>query len=126
VIYILLYDPVLDEPVAQFATGSNGTSYPFRFTDVPAGDYAIVAGTDTDNDLFICDSGEACGAWLTVDQPIQIQVEGDIADLDFPVEYLVSLPAIISAGQSRAPASAYRRAETTSRGVTRGLSQGTE
>ncbi len=28
VIYILVYDPLLDEPVAQFATGSNGSNYP--------------------------------------------------------------------------------------------------
>ncbi len=103
VIYILLYDTVLDEPVAQFITGSNGANYPFRFTGVPNGDYEIVAGTDADNDLFICDAGEACGAWLTVDQPIRFRVDGNIAELDFPVEYLVSLPTTSSTGQSATP-----------------------
>ena len=98
VIYILLYDPVLGEVVAEVSTGSNGTGYPFDFLNVPAGAYEILAGTDADNDYIICDAGEACGAWLTIDQPIRIQVDSDISDLDFPVEYLVSLPTTTTAG----------------------------
>jgi serine protease len=100
VIYVLIYDPLLEETVAQIPTRGNGTDYPYFLTDVPAGEYEIVAGTDTDNDLFICDAGEACGAWLTVDQPILIQLEENVSQLDFPVEYLVSLPNISSTGSS--------------------------
>ena len=92
VIYILLYDPLAEETVAQFATAGNGTNYPYRFTDVPEGRYEILAGTDADNDLFICDAGEACGAWLTLDQPIDLSVDSDRDALNFPVEYLLSLP----------------------------------
>jgi serine protease len=94
VLYILLFDSAGAQPVAQVAVrGENGT-YPFVFTDIPAGVYEMVAGSDADNDLFICDAGEACGAWLTLDQPILIQLDSDREDIDFPVEYLVSLPAI--------------------------------
>lgn len=96
VIYILLYDPQLNETVAQRTIGSNGFNYPFQFIDLPAGEYEIVAGTDADNDQFICDAGEACGAWLTVDQPISITLNEDLSGLNFPVEYLVSLPTISS------------------------------
>lgn len=92
VIYVLLYDPIHDQTVSQFVSGGNGNSYPFSFTDIPVGEYEIIAGTDADNDLIICDAGEACGAWLTIDQPIQIRLERDLAELDFPVEYRVSLP----------------------------------
>jgi serine protease len=94
VIYVLLYDPLSDETVAQRAVSSNGLGYPFQFINVPAGEYELVAGTDADNDLFICDAGEACGAWLTVDQPIRITVNGDVPGLNFPVEYLVALPTV--------------------------------
>jgi len=97
VIYILLYDPVLDQTVAEIKTEGNSAENPFTFTQVPAGEYEIVAGTDTDNDYFICDAGEACGAWLTVDQPIRIQLDSDASGLDFPVNYLVSLPTASSA-----------------------------
>lgn len=93
VIYILLYDPVKDQSVAQLFSGGVGPNYNFRFTGIEAGDYQIIAGSDADNDLEICDAGEACGAWLTTDQPITIEVKEDIANLDFPVEFLVSIPS---------------------------------
>jgi serine protease len=97
VIYVLLIDPLTRETVAQRAIASNGVAYPFQFIDVQEGEYEISAGTDSDNDLFICDAGEACGAWLTVDQPIRIPVDADVSGLNFPVEYLVSLPTDSSA-----------------------------
>lgn len=96
VIYILLYDPQQNESVAEITTAGNGSGYPYEFKGIPAGEYELVAGTDSDNDLFICDSGEACGAWLTVDQPIRVQLDKDVTGLDFPVEYLVSLPTASS------------------------------
>jgi serine protease len=94
VVYVLLFDPPAQEPVAQFAARGERGTYPFIFRDIPAGDYEIVAGSDADNDLFICDAGEACGAWLTLDQPILIQLDSDRSDIEFPVEYLVSLPVL--------------------------------
>lgn len=100
VIYILLYDAVLNEVVAQVTTAADEGNYPFEFSNIPPGQYEIVAGTDADNDLFICDTGEACGAWLTIDQPILIELESDIRNINFPVEYLVSLPSITDNTQS--------------------------
>jgi serine protease len=104
ILYIILYDPVLNETVTQFVSAGDETSYPFQFTDVPAGEYEIIAGTDADNDLTICDAGEACGALLTIDQPVLINVDSDQSGLDFPVEYLVSLPSSSDvAGSNGAP-----------------------
>ena len=100
VIYILLYDAVVNEVVAQVTTAADEGNYPFEFSNIPPGQYEIVAGTDADNDLFICDTGEACGAWLTIDQPILIELESDIRNINFPVEYLVSLPSITDNTQS--------------------------
>ncbi len=109
VLYILLYDPISDEPVAQFASSGSGSGYPFQFNDIVAGEYEVVAGSDADNDLLICDAGEACGAWLTIDQPIRITLDNDMADLDFPVEFLVSLPNLDSQNQSQPQSSAGKR-----------------
>jgi serine protease len=118
VIYILLYDPLLEETVAQRAVLSNGLGYPFQFIDVPAGEYEIVAGTDADNDLFICDAGEACGAWLTTDQPIRITLDSDRNGLNFPVEYLVSLPNQAAEENNAAVLNQRRRpTESTSRRI---------
>lgn len=92
VVYILVYDPELDDLVEQAAARARDGRYAFSFPALPAGRYLIFAGSDADNDLFICDAGEACGAWLTTDQPAEIDLDRDRDDIDFPAEYLISLP----------------------------------
>ncbi|MGB1439778.1 MAG: S8 family serine peptidase, partial [Luminiphilus sp.] len=67
------------------------------FTEVdrlPAGRYEIWAGTDNDNDLFICDAGETCGAWPSLDFPEFLEITDDLDGLDFSSDYQVSLPDI--------------------------------
>lgn len=110
-VYILLYDPLIDETVAEVAAVAENGRYRFRFEDIPAGEYELVAGSDADNDLFICDAGEACGAWLTLDQPIRLVLDADREGLDFPVEYQVFLPELSAASVQQAPGkrAAYRR-----------------
>lgn len=98
-VYVLLIDPAMDETVAQFVSAGSEGRYTFRFDGVAPGDYQVIAGTDADNDLFICDGGEACGAWLTTDQPILFNLEADRDGLNFPVEYQVSLPTVTGAAQ---------------------------
>lgn len=93
-VYILLYDTAEDAPVAEFPARVVDGRYSFRFTEVPEGEYELFAGSDVDNDLFICDAGEACGAWLTLDQPIRIILNGNQLNLDFPLEYQVFLPEL--------------------------------
>jgi serine protease len=91
-IYLLLYDPQIDEVVAQALVEPDSGGYRYALPPVPAGDYQLFAGTDLDNDLLICDPGEACGSYLTIDQPLTISINEDRGDLDFPIEYLIALP----------------------------------
>ncbi len=100
VVYILLYEQGVEEPVAQAAASANNGRYDFAFSNVPRGQYQVFAGSDADNDLLICDPGEACGSWLTVDQPIVIDLESDSEGIDFPVDYLISIPASATVGQA--------------------------
>jgi serine protease len=95
-IYLLLVDTETQEVVAQFDASAISGVYSYEFRDIPAGTYELFAGTDADNDLFICDAGEACGAYLTVDQPIRLEVDADSEKLEFPVEYRVNIPTINS------------------------------
>ncbi len=99
-VYILLHDLDSDETYDQVVATSNGGQYHYRFDQVPPGNYEIAAGSDADNDLFICDPGEACGAWLTLDQPIRLQPDSDQFDLDFAIEYLVSIPGAADSRQT--------------------------
>jgi len=96
-VYILLFDAITQDFVQQFRSAGSDGFYSYQFTDIPAGSYEIFAGSDSDNDQFICDEGEACGALLTVDQPISLELESDIEDIDFPVEFRVLIPTINSA-----------------------------
>ena len=109
VIYILLYDPQSGKTLIEVKSDNVNAHYPFSFSKVPPGEYEIAAGSDADNDGYICDPGEACGAWLSVDQPIRILVDRDMTDLDFPVEYLVSIPGVTATVQEATTATGIAR-----------------
>jgi len=70
------------------ATASDG-EYSWSITGLPPGRYQLFAFSDADNDGRVCDQGEACGAFITTDQPLVIDLQADNPDLDFPVSYEV-------------------------------------
>jgi len=53
--------------------------YEFSLPDIPPGEYRLFAGSDMDDDAFLCDSGEACGAYRTLDAPETIVVDPALA-----------------------------------------------
>ena len=61
---------------------------------LPVGVYEIWAGTDNDNDLLICDAGETCGAWPSIDSPAIITISENRNDIFFSSNYQISLPSI--------------------------------
>lgn len=103
-VYVLLYDPQTDEVIAQSAVrpGPDGV-YAFSLPPAAAGRYQVVAGTDLDNDLTICDAGEACGALLTVEQPQLLELDRDRQDVVFPVEYQIAIPSLQSQQHTAEP-----------------------
>lgn len=85
-IYVLLVDEegeTIDEQGVNITQGV----YRYRFAQVPAGEYHIVAGTDMNDDLMICDAGEACGAYPTLALFETIRVDRDRLDLDFTIGF---------------------------------------
>ncbi|MFW2405168.1 MAG: S8 family serine peptidase [Gammaproteobacteria bacterium] len=86
-LYIALLDPETNSTVFGAQADFMGGGYLWQMVNAPAGNYLVVAGTDTDNDGFICDDGEACGEYITRDQPIIIALDADLTGLDFPVNY---------------------------------------
>ncbi|GAB5413788.1 MAG: hypothetical protein Cons2KO_13910 [Congregibacter sp.] len=108
-IYLLLYDPESDEVVQQTVAQRDGDSYRYAMPPARAGNYQLYAGTDLDNDLIICDAGEACGSYLTIDQPLTVSIGRDRDDLDFAVEYLVALPSQASENPSSDPRPRLKR-----------------
>jgi len=77
-LYVLLTDAVSGDVVAQaVATRQSDGTYSYQLSGVKSGKYQLFAGTDANNDNIICDAGEACGAYLTLDQPITIELNGN-------------------------------------------------
>ncbi len=101
--YVLLVEAATGVPVAQETVEADAGTYAFRFDGVPAGAYIIVAGTDSDNDRVICDPGEACGAFRTLDQPEAITVGADLGGLDFATGFASGLLGATGVGGDVAP-----------------------
>lgn len=83
--YVLLLDQDSDnsyQAVARVEEGGNRAS--FVFPAVAPGRYSLIAGTDIDADGFICQPGEQCGAYPSLEREQTIEVLAtDRAGLDF-------------------------------------------
>ncbi|MDP7093396.1 MAG: S8 family serine peptidase, partial [Gammaproteobacteria bacterium] len=89
-LHVRLVNPLTEE-VREVEVGVNGGEYEWEIADIPAGIYQLFAFTDSDNDNRVCDLGEACGSYLTTDQPLSIEVtDADVIDLDFQVGFGVA------------------------------------
>lgn len=99
-VYILFIDAETQDVIAQAVTRKE-FDYRYSLSDLPVGRYEVWAGTDTDNDGFICDEGETCGSYQTIDSPLIIDITDERGDLDFPSNYQITLPGISSAGANR-------------------------
>ena len=81
--YVLLIDPQTRRTVRSAMLEASNAQYSFSLLDVPAGSYEIVAGSDSNNDGFICDAGEACGVYRDIELPETVILSSDRADLNF-------------------------------------------
>lgn len=61
-VYVLALNPNTLDSVAQVNVITNATTYPFTMANLNQ-PVVVVAGTDTDNDGFICGASEPCGAY---------------------------------------------------------------
>jgi len=78
--YVLVYDTAARKTLAsRIATLTGTTSIDFDISGVEPtkGRYLLVAGSDSDNDLFICEVGDLCNAW-----PLSPQLVGIPGDRD--------------------------------------------
>lgn len=74
-LYVLLLDPDTRLPrYVAIATAADG--YRFGFGGVSPGRYLIYAGSDPDNDGDVCDTGEACAAYPSLNAPVAVDLQG--------------------------------------------------
>ena len=78
-LFALLGDTETGDTILQerLVTPING-NYSLSFASVPTGEYKLFIGSDMDNDGFICDAGEACGAYPTLNLTENLSVVDDM------------------------------------------------
>ncbi len=77
-------------------------TYTFRLEDIPPGNYRLFAGSDMDDDSFLCDAGEACGSFRTLDAPEQLVVDPAAATEITDVNLVSEFRAVITTPTSNA------------------------
>jgi serine protease len=83
-----LYVLALDENGTPRAQADTDAAREFKWAlDVAPGSYYIFAGSDDDNNDLICDQGEYCGAFRSLDDPLLVEVSaGGAVTADFSVK----------------------------------------
>jgi serine protease len=101
--YVLLIDSETQNTIKQVSASALDGIYSFRFTNILTGSYQVVAGTDANNNGIICEPGEACGAYLTLSRPSDINVDNSYSGVDFSTGFNVNFSAqsVGSTGQSQ-------------------------
>ncbi|MCB1776135.1 MAG: S8 family serine peptidase [Candidatus Competibacteraceae bacterium] len=89
--YVVLVNARTKQSVSTMAIRQPDGRYVYTLRGIPAGTYQIFAGSDLNNDFYICDAGESCGAYLTLDDPITIRVRRNRRNLDFVSGYTLNL-----------------------------------
>jgi len=86
-LYVQLRDPNSFETVYLETVFSEDGIYRFNFDGVASGSYLISVGTDLDNDKLVGDGGEA---YLSLAQPISLQVNQNLSGLEFGVGFNIA------------------------------------
>lgn len=113
--FIILVDSNGESNLPAAVVSATDGEYRFNLPNVPFGEYTVFGGTDSDDDNFLCDDGEACGAFRTLDDPQTLSVNADLTDIDFTSVLRTS----ISAASTGTSATSTKRIQgsTASQGI---------
>ena len=99
--YVLLLNPTTLSNVKQVQVSASGGQYSYQFTGVAPGSYLVLAGSDMDNDYFICDAGEACGGYPTTSPMSTVTVSsGNLTGINFATGFSTSLGTSASGAET--------------------------
>lgn len=91
----------------QTAVSASGGQYSFSFANVEPGDYFLIAGTDVDNNGFICENAEACAEYPVNGLPQAISITNEpLESLRFSTSF--RRPTISQMGLPRVGFEGYR------------------
>jgi serine protease len=102
-IYVLAINTETDRTEEFTELRSENGLYQYNIEDLSPGSYEIVAGTDLNFDLFICDQGDSCGAYPTLDRASILQINESRTNIDFTVSFDNSITSSSGNAQQQAP-----------------------
>jgi len=123
-VYVLLLDDATGEAVKQASVDASNGVYRWQITGVNLSKVRIIAGTDLDNDGYLCQRGEACGAYplLSDNGGSTVNLVANRNDIDFQIAPFGGVNTS-SAGQGSGRGTRWRRllpvAETGNTSATR-------
>lgn len=97
--YVVLVDAATSQVTQQVSINALGPSANFSFKNVTPIEYRLLVGSDMNNDGFICDDGEACGAYPVFGEPTLVTPTS--ADLAFETAFRTYSPADAAAAGTR-------------------------
>jgi serine protease len=104
------------EAVQQKVVSASNGRYEYAFNEVEPGEYFLVAGTDTDNNGFICENGEACAEYPVNGLPESISL-GETPQAGAVLNTSFRRPTISALGLPRVGFEGYRiKHETVRKG----------
>ncbi|WP_020676326.1 S8 family peptidase [Geopsychrobacter electrodiphilus] len=83
---VYLVDPATGNRLKTLSVSADPVSgtYHYSFTGLSTGKYYVTASSDLDNDGQNCDSGEACGSYPLLTDPVQISLDTQsLTGIDF-------------------------------------------
>jgi len=96
-LYTLLYNVETEEVEKQVSSVVSSGEYTFSISDVSAGVYALITGSDINNDSLICGPGEVCAVWPTMEDPDYIFANQALTGLTLNARYLSQIQGEASA-----------------------------
>lgn len=113
-VYVLLIDPSTGNAVTDVQATWSGGRYTWRVDGWTLPTVQVLAGGDLDNDNFVCQRGEPCGAYPLLSSngdASVITLTGNRSDLNFEVAPLSGMsPQSLSASAPPAAPTGWRRA----------------
>ncbi|MFT5599324.1 MAG: serine protease, partial [Chitinophagales bacterium] len=109
-IYVLLLDEN-GNGIDQVSASDQGNGiFDYLFSNVAPGLYRIIAGSDIDNDLFICQLAESCGGYPTVSELFLIEaINQNIDGLDFTIDILSNFGTSNRLNETNSTIDGFRR-----------------
>ena len=90
--YVLLISDNDDDDIEQLEASAYNGHYYYSFTNVPPGNYIIIAGSNRNNSGYLGDGGEALGAYPSLEQMEKIEATANKNDLNFQTNLILSIP----------------------------------